>query len=229
LRLGVSIWEVDGCTPVNLLDRLRKSGHLDGQFCLGAKKVPVRLVAIRLPAAVAAERRRQARANRDRRSAPSAERLAPLGWALFITNVPATMWSARTVAEIYGLRWRIETIFKAWKSHFALTEVPTGSKTQVEAWIYAKLIFISLFQVCFWQRYLVGTDAEGRPPLSLLKVAEAVQSFLLVLVLSQLGVEPVRAWEQLLSTHCRYERRRRRHFMQDMQWAPTTIIRSKVK
>jgi hypothetical protein len=100
LRLGVSIWEVDGCTPVNLLDRLRKSGHLEGQFCLGAKKVPVRLGAIRLPAAVAAERRRQARANRDRRSAPSAERLALLGWALFITNVPATMWSARTVAEI---------------------------------------------------------------------------------------------------------------------------------
>jgi hypothetical protein len=227
LRLGVSLWEVDGRTPVNLLDRLRKSGHLDGQFRLGAQKVAVRLVAIRLPAAVAAARRRQARANRDRRSAPSAERLALLGWALFITNVPATQWSAPMVAQIYGLRWRIETIFKAWKSHFALTQVPTGSPTQVEALIYAKLIFISLFQVCFWQRYLAGP--QGQPSLSLLKVAEAVQSFLLVLVLSQLGVDPVLAWKELLRTHCGYERRRRRHFMQHLQGPTTKTVRSNVK
>jgi hypothetical protein len=60
-------------------------------------------------------------------------------------------------------------------------------------------------------------------------VAEAVQSFLIVLVLSQLGVEPVQAWEQLLSTHCRYERRQRCHFMQDMHGASTRTIPSKVR
>jgi hypothetical protein len=218
LRLGVGLWEADGRTPVNLLARLRKSGSLDGQFRLGAQQVLVRLVAIRLPAAVAAQRRRQARHNRDRRSAPSAERLALLGWALFITNVPATTWSAQTVAQIYGLRWRIETIFKAWKSHFALAQIPAAaSQNQVESLIYAKLIFITLFQVCFWQRYSLGADTESRPPLSLLKVAQAAQSYLLILVLHQLGIDPLVAWEQLLDAHCRYERRARKHFMQDMQ------------
>lgn len=218
LRLGVSLWEADGHTPLNLPARLRKSGNLDGQFRLGARKVLVRLVAIRLPAAVAAQRRRQARQNRDRRSAPSAERLALLGWALFLTNVPVSTWSAQTVAQIYGLRWRIETIFKAWKSHFALAQVPPrGSKNQVESLIYAKLIFITLFQVCFWQRYCLGAEFEGRPALSLLKVAQAAQSYLLILVLNQLGIDPVLAWQQLLHAHCRYERRSRKHFMQEMQ------------
>jgi len=229
LRLGVGIWEADGCTPVNLLRRLRSCpGNFEGQFCLGKEKLLVRLVAVRLSAEVAAQRRRKARQNRDRRSAPSVQRLALLGWGIFITNVPATRLSARAVAQVYGLRWRIETIFKAWKSYFALTEVPAGSKAQVEALIHAKLIFITLFQVCFWRRWWAGLDAQGRPALSLLKVAQAVQSYLLVLVLSRSGVDLALAWEQLLNTHCRYERRRRRHFMQDVQGNGGAPLRSKM-
>lgn len=230
LRLGVRVWEAEGSQRVNLLRRLRNSpAHLDGQFCLGKEQVTVRVVAIRLPTAVAAERRRKARQNRDRRSPPSAERLALLGWAIFITNVPATRLSAQAVAEVYGLRWRIETIFKAWKSYFALTDVPTGSKTEVESLIYAKLIFITLFQVCFGQRWWSGTQAQDRPALSLLKVAQEVQSYLLVLVLAQLGVDLALAWEQLVGTHCRYERRRRRHFMQDNRSTGGLTLRSIVK
>jgi hypothetical protein len=228
LRVGVGLWEADGCTPVNLLRRLRSCpGHFEGQFFLGKEKLLVRVVAIRMPAPVAAERRRKARQNRDRRSRPSPQRLALLGWAIFITNVPATRLSAKAVAQVYGLRWRIETIFKVWKTYFALTEVPGGSQSQVEALIYAKLIFITLFQVCFWQRWWVGKDAQGRPALSLLKVAQAAESYLLVLVLSHLGVDLTLAWEQLLDTHCRYERRRRPHFMQEDQGKGSAVLRSK--
>jgi hypothetical protein len=229
LRLGVSIWESDGCTPVNLWARLRKSGCLDIQCTLGDKRVPVRLVAVPVPAAVANERRRQARQNRDRRCPPSAQRLALMGWSIYITNIPCSLWLAQTVAETYGLRWRIETIFKSWKSHFALIRVPAGSKAQVESLIYAKLVFVTVFQVCFWQRWLVETPSEERAALSLLKVAEAVQSFLLVLVLSHIGIDPNLAWEQLVGTHCRYERRRRRHFMQDVQRIGVPPVHSKMK
>jgi hypothetical protein len=228
LRMGVSLWEADGCTPVNLLALLRKSGQWDGQFCMGANKVPVRLVAIRLPMAVAAERRRKARQERDRRCPPSAERLALLDWEIFITNVPRTIWSAREVGRIYGLRWRIETIFKSWKSHFAMTDVPDGSKAQVETLIYGKLIFITLFQVCFWQHWLRNAQTEQRPPLSLLKVAQAIKDFLLFMVLYELGVNPEEAWSQLVETHCRYESRKRRHFVQDFQGSKDTSKRNQM-
>ncbi len=215
LRLGVSVWEAEGRSAVNLLARLRASAdHLDAHFCLGKEKVPVRWVAIRLPTAVAAQRRRLARRNRDRRPAPSAERLALLGWALYLTNVPATQLSARAVAEVHGLRWRIETIFKAWKSYFALTEVPVGSKTQVESLSYSKWIFITLFQASFARQCRSQAQVKERPALSLLKAAQEVQSYLLVLGLSHRGVNLAQAWEQLVSKHCCYERRRRSHFMQ---------------
>jgi hypothetical protein len=50
---------------------------LDIDVCVGAKeKLRARLVAIPLPEEVAAERRRKAKANRDRRLKPSQERLA---------------------------------------------------------------------------------------------------------------------------------------------------------
>ena len=223
LRVGVCLWQTDGHTPVNLLALLRRCGQLDQQFCLGDKKVLVRLVAIRLPAAVAAQRRRLARQNRDQRCPPSAQRLALLDWAIFITNLPAKVWSARTVARLYGLRWRIEITFKAWKSHFALGEVPAGSKAQVESLIYAKLIFIALFQVCF-ARWLTQTQTEERPALSLLKVAQVVKDYLLALVFSQLGSDALRAWQQLLDKHCRYERRGRHHFMQEAQWCIGAMV-----
>ena len=217
LRLGVSLWSADGRRQVNLLVLLRRYGELDQPFCLGDKKVPVRLIAIRLPAAVAAQRRRLARQNRDRRSPPSAERLALLGWALFITNIPAELWSARTVARIYGLRWRIEITFKAWKSHFALREVSAGSQAQVQSLVYAKLLFITLFQVCF-ARWLPQLQGEDQPALSLLKVAQAVRDYLLAWVFSRLGLDARGAWRQLLDKHCRYERRSRHHFMQQTPW-----------
>jgi len=61
LRFGVSIWETDGVTPVNLWARLRKDNCLDIQCLLGDQRVPVRLVAMPVPEAVANKRRRQAR------------------------------------------------------------------------------------------------------------------------------------------------------------------------
>ena len=65
--------------------------------------------------------------------------------------------------------------------------------------------------------------------MSLLKVAQAVESYLLVLVLSHLGVDLALAWEQLLDTHCRYERRHRRHFMQETHGRGSAVLRSKGK
>ena len=52
--------------------------------------------------------------------------------------------SARAATEVYGLRWRVETILKAWKSHFRLTQVLRGGARALEAMIYARLIFVTV-------------------------------------------------------------------------------------
>jgi hypothetical protein len=212
LRLDTGLVEARTGQPLNLLGVLKGHGRFDGQVLLGGSRLSVRLVAVKLPEAVAAERRRKARQNRDRRCRPNARHLALLGWAIFVTNVPREVWSAKTVAQVYGLRWRIETIFKAWKSHFRLTEVPRGSAAQLEAMIYARLIFVTVFaQVCATGQ-ASAWQAESPPPLSLLKLAGLVGDFFLILCLEAWHCPVSDIWLEQLHYHGRYERRARQHF-----------------
>ena len=213
LRLDTSLWDEEGRQPLDLLKELRRHGRLDRAVRLGQEhKLAVRLVAVKLPAAVAAERRRRAKQNRDRRCRPNARHLALLDWAIFITNVPPEKMSARGVAQVYGLRWRVETIFKAWKSHFRLTEVPCGGARALEAMIYARLIFVTVVARACGQGWLEPWRPETPPPRSLLQVAALVGDYMLALCLQAWGKDIQRSWIRQLRYHTRYERRTRISF-----------------
>jgi Transposase DDE domain len=218
LRLDVVLYEPDGQTEVDLLRRLRRQGRLDEELLLGQAKVPVRVVAVPVAPEVAAERRRKVRHNRDQRSAPTARRLALLGWSIFITNVPRRLWPAKVVVQAYGLRWRVETIFKTWKSHFDLGQIPEkASAALAQTLVYAKLIFIVLFNACFWRPALDRALAEGSPtPPSLLRVSQWLAQCALALWLQELGRNIAAALKRQLAYHCRYQTRRRTHFLQQM-------------
>jgi len=205
LRYGTALFDPLTGQPLALLQRLRTEGRCDTPIWLGThEKISVRLVAVPVPEAVAAERRRKARVNRDRRLHPSPEYLELLGWEIFITNVSAEVWTAATVAAVYGVRWRIEIWFKAWKSHFRLGELTAGSTEQIQLLIYGRLIWISLFQAC-----LLRPLAQPGG-LSLLKLAAWWQDYSLAWMLngqSRLGGHHM--LNQILY-HCRYDRRRKR-------------------
>jgi len=212
LRLDTGLLDPRTGQSLNLLGQLKRHGQFDGEVLLGASQLRVRLVAVKLPAAVAAERRRKARQNRDGRCRPNARHLALLGWAIFVTNVPRTVWRAKTLAQVYGLRWRIETIFKAWKSHFRMTEVPRGSAPQLETMIYARLTFVTLMApLCATSPWRQG-ESTAPPPLSLLKLAGLVADFFLILCLEASHRRISDAWLLQLNYHGRYEQRTRSHF-----------------
>jgi hypothetical protein len=216
LRLDVVLFDPKPQRPLPLLKALRRQGQLDCPVWVGRQKFPARLVAIKLPEAVAAERRRKAKQNRDLRRQPNATYLALLGWAIFLTNVDRQVLSARAVAQVYGLRWRIETIFKAWKSHFRITEVPDGSPEQLLCVIYARLILLTvMLQFCTHS----GQDAwhaHSPPPRSLLKMAALVGDFFLQLCLEAWQIRITEALLFQLEYHGRYERRARKNFVEKL-------------
>jgi hypothetical protein len=213
LRLDTSLFDPDTGKQINLLGQLKRYGQLDRPILLGSRKLPARLVAIKLPEPVAAERRRKAKANRDKRSKPNATHLALLGWAIFVTNVERKVMSAQTVAKVYGLRWRIETIFKAWKSHFRITEVPKGSEPQLLVIFYARLIFITVMAQ-LWEASWSEWRANDRPPTSLLKIAGLIGDFFLSLCLQSWQPRLEEALLLQLDYHGRYERRTRQNFLE---------------
>ncbi len=155
LKYGVNIYVQNGIKQIDLVKLLKKYGQLDIDVTLGSKtKLPVRLIAIPLPDDVVNERRRKAKLNRDKRLNPDKNHLYLMGFNIFITNVDRETWSAKQVAQVYEIRWRIEIVFKAWKSYFKITNIPNASVNRVKANIYAMLIYITLFQIyCFIPLY----------------------------------------------------------------------------
>ena len=207
---GVHLWTTQR-QPLDLLGTLAHDGWLDIKVRLGdMAQLPVRLVAVPVPEAVANERRRKARANRDQRHPPSARRLQLMGWDIFITNVPPEVWSTRTVCQVYGVRWRIEIVFKSAKSHFHLEAVPRASAAEIEMLIWARLLLITLLH-----EWLAGEQAaDPDRPLSLLKVAEFFEMFCPLLLLVPLGANLPQRWNCQVLYHCRYEKRHRLNFAQ---------------
>lgn len=214
-RLNTKVYDRRTGQELNLLGQLKKQGQMDRQVLLGSQRLPVRLVAIKLPQAVAAERRRKARNNRDKRCSPNKRSLQLFGWAIFVTNVPRQRGCARTVAQLYGLRWQIESLFKVWKSHFGLTQVPRGSSEQLLVMIYARLVFITVIAQIFRVHWLnQGQDKE--PAVSWFKLAAVLSDYLLLLCLEAWGIGLTEILLEQLSYHGRYERRTRKNSVQKL-------------
>jgi hypothetical protein len=209
LRLDAALCDLRGKDLPSLLDLVRGHQVVDRWVRLGrAEKLPVRLVAVRLSDEVAAERRRKAKNNRDRRCHPSKEHLELLGWAIFVTNVPKNVWSARQVARVYRVRWIIEIVFKTCKSYVRLDKVHWQmAQAELEALIYARLILAAILAEAYSICGII--EEENRPPVSLLKLAKLLQGGMTSLMLSLTKGK----YEELLATqldyHSRYDRRRR--------------------
>jgi hypothetical protein len=217
LRSQVVIYNPRDGKRIDLLAELKKRGVFDMNVLLGEKeRVPLRLVALPVSEGVANERRRKAKSNRDRRCRPSQASLELLGWQIFITNVDSSIWTTKTVADVYRIRWRIEIIFKAWKSHFDLISTPDGSRAQVEVCILAKLLFITFFHA-FFDRINVAMARNNKPPISILKVAKLIKIFP-ILHWAALSEGHMDLITRILATNCSYEKRKRRqNFNQQLE------------
>lgn len=102
LRANCVLYTLEGHDPLDLLAILRRQTRFDGWVRAGKEeKLPARLIAVPLPQEVAAERRRKARANRDRRLKPSKASLALLGWEIFITNAEGEHLRPEQIAALY--------------------------------------------------------------------------------------------------------------------------------
>jgi hypothetical protein len=206
-RHGVGLYDPQTGQPLDLAAKLRAGPSWDGQVLLGQEKLPVRLVAQPVPEAVANQRRRRARSNRDRRLNPGAEHLYLLGWNIFVTNVPRSVWPAKVLQPIYRVRWRIEIIFKAWKSHLGLRQLNCRTANLLRLSVMTKLLFcIAVYRLC----HAIELLGEQERHLSLLRLARILGQCSCWFAATVLGV-PMAQWvEWHLRHHAFYERRKDR-------------------
>jgi hypothetical protein len=189
---SVSLLDPQTQKKIDLAAFLRKiSGDFaDFPILLGAtNQLTVRLVALRLPQALAESKRRNAREQAKGKTNHSDAYYELLGWNLFVTNVPLSIWSILQISFAYRVRWRIETIFKCWKSIFNFKEFCSQTKLMPERVEMSLYIILLLYTITFDTIYDSFHEAvrdfhlsfESKPgqqrDLSLLKAAEFIRRY----------------------------------------------------
>jgi hypothetical protein len=188
----------------------RQGARVDIPVRLGAAaRLPGRLLGVRVPQAVADERRRKLRAAAHREGqTPPAARLALADWTLLVTNVPAARLSVPEALVLARARWQIELLFKLWKEHGQLDESRSADKWRVLCEVYAKLIAMVV------QHWLLLVGCWVFVDRSLTEAAKTVRREATCLVGAIRSaarlVEALAAIRRCLTTGCRIDRRRRK-------------------
>jgi Transposase DDE domain len=172
-------------------------------------RLPARLVAVRVPQAVADQRRRELHADARRRGrAVSQARLRLADWALFCTNVPPDLLSAPEVLVVARVRWQIELVFKVWKSSGHLAHSRSAQPWRVLCEVYAKLLGLLL------QHWVMVTSLWAYPDRSAWKAAQTLRKHALHLASAFVaGLAALRTALQVvqrtLAAGCRLNKRKK--------------------
>ena len=169
--------------------------------------LPVRLVVARVPAAVAATRRRRLKQDARRRGGRTVNqaRLQWADWTILITNVPPTRLRVPEVLVLARVRWQIELLFKLWKQDGLLAEWRSTQPWRILSEVYAKLIAVVV------QHWLLLVSCWQYPDRSLVQAAQTIRQEAVLLARAFIGVLTLPAALRQIATAiaagCRLNRR----------------------
>jgi len=146
------LYDLETEADVDLVKELQsvEGNWFEAEYKLGRNaKVKVRFIARRVSQQEAEKRRRevQKRAKSSGYTA-SQRRLILCDWEIVITNL-SDEWTAQEIMDLYGVRWQIELIFKAWKSYLDLGDFGYWRAERILCQLYATLIGAVLCQSTF--------------------------------------------------------------------------------
>jgi hypothetical protein len=111
----------------------------------GDAALQARVLMVRCPPKVAAERRRKTNQIAKQKGwQPSEHHLALLDWNLCVTNIPADWLTFQQTFDLYRIRWQVELIFKLCKSHLGLDQVQGCGQHRILVQLYVRLILLVL-------------------------------------------------------------------------------------
>lgn len=185
LRYGTNVYDPESEQEIDLLEELKaakKAGIkvLDKYVLLGSEeKLPVRLVAIEAPEETIRRRQNKARKERNKKANHSTEYMQMLGWTVFITNVGKELWNYKDLIKAYQCRWRIEIIFKCWKSKFNMEKFferrQSISPPRATITLYLMLAWLTLSIGSMFGNYVQRVYEKKQKLLSLWKFCDFVK------------------------------------------------------
>jgi hypothetical protein len=207
---------------INLLKELQSKKQLDFQAVLTNESgTKIRVVAMPVREEIANNRRMKA--IREAKRVPGQECLALMSWSIFITTISEKDADYSFLFKVYGLRWRIEIIFKSWKSNMEFSKIHNVSQKQLSLILYARFIMIIIFIQYIFSPARMITKNHLKKALSMIKIVRY-----LVKNTSKI-IQIVKAIEnykdklcyhlKALARYCSYDKRLRTNFEQDFDEA----------
>lgn len=207
---------------INLLAELQLKKKLDLQVTLNNEnRTKIRIVAV--PVSEELANRRRMKAKKEAKRIPGKECLALMSWSIFITTISEQDANYNFLLKLYGLRWRIEIIFKSWKSNMEFSKIHNVSQKQLSLILYARFIMIIIFIQYIFSPVRVITKGHFKKALSMTKVVRY-----LIKNTSKI-IQIVRAIEnykdklcyhlKALARYCSYDKRLRTNYEQDFDEA----------
>lgn len=149
---------------------LKGKRQVDLRVLVGSKKrLPMQLVARKLPKAQVSKRVREAKKDRHAKANHSKRYLELLRYEIYLTNIGQEMVGGKQVAKLYGLRWYIETLFKSWKSYLNFKKMFQNERMHLHRVLF--IIYANLVQIVFLTNVVLRfvKSRTGGTPLSILK------------------------------------------------------------
>jgi len=197
---------------INLLSLLKLSGKLDISVLTDLKKkCKLRILAVPVTEEVANLRRMKAK---QEHKVCLEEFLQLLGWTIFITTIDDPNLTVEQACILYSLRWRIECIFKTWKSNFSFNKIHNVSHLQLRVLLYARFITIT----AFYHRLFVPLEkivlVQSNKMLSLMKFMRFISQNPKNFIKQYLNANTSGSAIQKIINYCTFDLRKRTNFNQ---------------
>ena len=205
------IFDIETGNEINLLEYLTKNGSIDREVLIGKEKYKVRIIARPVNEETANLRRMKARKESKHKN-PSKELLALMSWTIFITTCESEVLTFEIILKLYGLRWRIENIFKTWKSHFSFDKIHNVSEKQLRVLLTARLIMIVFIYHRLFRPLSLKIKEISKKRLSLMKFSRHIRkniNFIYkVIDIENISEKTIKA----VIRFCTYDSRKRKNF-----------------
>lgn len=214
---GVNFYCEQTGQKLDLVKMLKKTDFLDQVVLVGRQhKLCARLVILPLDKQQAEKNIRAAKQHPDKRFNHSQEYYFLKGYTIFITNVTKQIWNTHQVQKAYAMRWRIESIFKCWKTGFKLQKLihhQCSNKTRIECYIFLMLTYMAAFHSGVYKPLSDAVSGlKQKKDVSLMKLAKLFRGN----IESLFSDNYKRALlAEIVNRQCTYEvRRNRKNFIQ---------------
>ena len=178
MKYGLNIYDVEE-TKINLAKKLKDAfntgaSYVDWSIRMSDKKIPVRLIVVKCNPKTTDKKVRKARKDRQQNANHSPDYMEIQGYHILITNIEDDEISIEDIWTLYRLRWRIEIVFKCWKSKLNLDKLFKHKITKNYSVPYC-MLYLALTKIVLCHNSMFGplsrriVNKKGVPQLSMLK------------------------------------------------------------